>query len=60
MICIGDYTGGVETKGVLINDYLEVKPSANTHLRPPKSDDKIRLKTIKWKKAKIMNQSRSG
>ncbi|KAJ7365004.1 multi-organism toxin transport [Desmophyllum pertusum] len=27
IICVGDYTGGVRTKGVFVKDYLGIKPS---------------------------------
>ena len=53
IICLGDYTGGVGTKLVLlINDYMEDNPPVKAHWRPPKFGNNIRLKTIRWKKGK--------
>ena len=49
ILCVGDYTGGVGRKGVLINDYLQVTPPVPTHLRPLIGCD-FHLKTVKWKK----------
>ena len=31
IICVGDYTGGVRTKGILIRDYLGMKPTFRSH-----------------------------
>ena len=50
ILCLGDYTGGVGRKGVLINDYLQVTPPVPTHLKPLIGCD-FYLKTIKWEKA---------
>ena len=49
ILCLGDYTGGVGRKGVLINDYLQVTPPVPTHPRPLIGCD-FHLKTVKWKK----------
>ncbi|KAJ7348747.1 hypothetical protein OS493_039304, partial [Desmophyllum pertusum] len=29
--CVGDYTGGVRTKGVFVKDYLGIKPTFRSH-----------------------------
>ena len=31
IICVGDYTGGVRTKGIFIKDYLGIKPTVRCH-----------------------------
>ena len=49
ILCLGDYTGGVGRKGVLIKDYLQVTPPVPTHLGPLIGCD-FHLKTVKWKK----------
>ena len=49
ILCLGDYTGGVGRKGVLINDYLQVTPPVPTHLGPLIGCD-FHIKTVKWKK----------
>ena len=49
ILCLGDYTGGVGRKGVLIKDYLQVTPTVPTHLGPLIGCD-FHLKTVKWKK----------
>ncbi|CAH3189739.1 unnamed protein product [Porites evermanni] len=53
ILCLGDYTGGVDRKGVLIKDYLQVTPPAPNpsivHLGPLIGCD-FHLKTIKWEK----------
>ena len=40
VICVGDYTGGVGTKGVFIEDYLQQRSSCRSS-RPPPVDVKI-------------------
>ena len=49
ILCLGDYTGGVGRKGVLIKDYLQVTPPVPTDLRPLIGFD-FYSKTIKWEK----------
>ena len=49
ILCLGDYTGGVGRKGVLIKDYLQVTPPVSTHLGPLIGCD-FHLKTVKRKK----------
>ena len=49
ILCLGDYTGGVGRKGVLIKDYLQVTPPVPTHLGPLIGCD-FHIKTVKWKK----------
>jgi len=49
ILCLGDYTGGVGRKGILIKDYLQVTPPVPTHLRPLIGCD-FHLKTMKWEK----------
>ena len=50
IICLGDYTGGVGTKGVFVDDYLEVNPPVKT-IRPAIIGAEFRLKIIRWKKS---------
>ena len=47
IICVGDYTGGFRTKGVVIDDYRQVQPGVNPCKRPVIGVD-FHLKTIKW------------
>ena len=56
ILCLGDYTGGVGRKGVLIKDYLQVTPPAPSHQGPLIGFD-FHLKTIKWKKGDDHNPS---
>ena len=49
ILCLGDYTGGVGRKGVLIKDYLQVTPPVPTDQKPLIGFD-FHLKTVKWKK----------
>ena len=49
ILCLGDYTGGVGRKGVLIKDYLQVTPPVPTK-QPPVLGCVFHLKTVKWKK----------
>ena len=49
ILCLGDYTGGVGSKGVLIKDYLQVTPPVPSHQGPLIGCD-FHLKTIKWEK----------
>ncbi|XP_022801651.1 uncharacterized protein LOC111339291 [Stylophora pistillata] len=50
IVCVGGYTGGVGTKGVFIDDYLEVWPPVQTH-RPPLIGVNFYLKTIRWQRS---------
>ncbi|KAJ7364992.1 hypothetical protein OS493_007628 [Desmophyllum pertusum] len=50
IVCVGDYTGGVGTKGVFIDDYLQVRPPVKSN-RTPLLGVKIDLKTIKWQRS---------
>lgn len=50
IICIGGFTGGVGTKGVLIDDYLHVWPPVMTY-RAPLIGVKFYLKSIKWRRS---------
>ena len=47
IICVGDYTGCVRTKGVFIKDYLGIKPTARSH---PFTCIDFYFKKIEWKK----------
>ena len=47
IVCVGGYTGGVGTKGVFIDDYLNVWPPVMTY-RAPLIGVKFYLKTIRW------------
>ena len=46
IVCVGGFTGGVGTKGVFIDDYLEVWPPVQTY-RSPLIGVKFYLKTIR-------------
>lgn len=50
IICVGDYTGGVGTKSVFVDDYREVWPPVKTHPRAIIGVD-FRLKIIKWQRS---------
>ncbi|XP_078365615.1 ras-related protein Rab-38-like [Oculina patagonica] len=50
IICVGDYTGGVGTKGVFIDDYLQVRPPVKSYRRPVVGVD-FNLKTIEWQRS---------
>ena len=47
IICVGDYTGGVGTKGVFIEDYLQnrTRSCCNSSRPPP-----VYLKNIRWQR----------
>ena len=49
IVCVGGFTGGVGTKGVFIDDYLEVWPPVQTY-RSPLIGVKFYLKTIRWQR----------
>ena len=49
LICVGDCTGGVQTKGVFIDDYRQVQPDVKSCKRPVIGVD-FHLKTIKWQR----------
>lgn len=50
IICIGGFTGGVGTKGVLIDDYLHVWPPVMTY-RAPLIGVKFYLKSLRWRRS---------
>lgn len=50
IVCVGGFTGGVGTKGVFIDDYLEVWPPVQTY-RSPLIGVKFYLKTIRWQQS---------
>lgn len=50
IICIGGFTGGVGTKGVLIDDYLQVWPPVTTY-RGPLIGANFYLKSLRWQRS---------
>lgn len=50
IVCVGGFTGGVGTKGVFIDDYLQVWPPVQTY-RPPLIGVKFYLKIIRWQRS---------
>ncbi|XP_078368883.1 ras-related protein Rab-32-like [Oculina patagonica] len=50
IVCIGGFTAGVGTKGVFIDDYLQVWPPVQTY-RSPLIGASFYLKTIKWQRS---------
>ncbi|XP_020615074.1 ras-related protein Rab-38-like [Orbicella faveolata] len=49
IVCVGDYTDGVQTKGVFIDDYRQIQPDVKSCKRPVIGVD-FHLKTIKWQR----------
>ena len=49
LVCVGDFTGGVQTKGVFIDDYRKVQPKVKSCKRPVIGVD-FHLETIKWQR----------
>lgn len=47
IICVGDYTGGVRTRGIFIKDYLGIKPTVRCH---PFTCIDFYLKKVEWQK----------
>ena len=50
IVCVGGFTGGVGTKGVFIDDYLEVWPPVQTY-RSLLIGANVCLKTIRWQRS---------
>ena len=50
ILCVGDYTGGLGTKGVFIDDYLQVQPPVKS-LRKSVIGVDFYLKLIEWKRS---------
>ena len=51
IVCVGDYTGGFRTKGVFIDDYLQVRPPIKSVFRLPVLGVDFYLKIIKWQRS---------
>ena len=49
IVCVGDCTDGVQTKGVFIDDYRQIEPDVKSRKRPVIVAD-FHLKTIKWQR----------
>ena len=56
IICVGDYTGGVRTKGILIRDYLGIKPIFRSHSF---TCIDIYLKRVEWRRRGHLKSSYS-
>jgi GTPase SAR1 family protein len=50
IVCVGDCTDGVRTKGVFLDDYRQVQPRVNSFRRPVVGVD-FHLKTILWQRS---------
>ena len=49
LVCVGDFTGGVQSKGVFIDDYRKVQPDVKSY-KPAVIGVDFRLKIIKWQR----------